>query len=64
MKRPLIVALVAVIAAVGALVALQQGWRVIPAPAAAHNPGGYVDSDVALLASTGRPQLVEVFHYG
>ena len=64
MKRPLIVALVAVIAAVAALVAVQQSRRATPAPAAAHNPGGYVASDVALLASTGRPQLVEVFHYG
>jgi hypothetical protein len=34
------------------------------APAPAHNPGGFVASDVALLAATGRPQLVEVFHYG
>ncbi len=28
------------------------------------NPGGYVASDVARLAATGWPQLVEVFHYG
>ncbi len=35
-----------------------------PAPAKVHNPGGYVASDVALLAATGRPQVVEVFHYG
>lgn len=28
------------------------------------NPGGFVASDVARLAATGRPQLVEVFHYG
>lgn len=34
------------------------------APAPAHNPGGFVASDVARLASTGKPQLVEIFHYG
>lgn len=33
-------------------------------PAPAQNPGGFVASDVALLAATGRPQLVEIFHYG
>lgn len=33
-------------------------------PAPAHNPGGFVASDVALLATTDRPQLVEIFHYG
>jgi hypothetical protein len=29
-----------------------------------HNPGHFVPSDVAQLTSTGRPQMVEVFHYG
>jgi len=28
------------------------------------NPAHFVASDVELVASTGRPQLVEVFHYG
>jgi hypothetical protein len=62
MKRPLEVALVAVIAVVGMLVALPRDPT--PAPAAVSNSGGHVASDVALLASTGRPQPVEVFHYG
>lgn len=30
----------------------------------ADNPGRFAPSDVATLAATGRPQLVEVFHYG
>ena len=28
------------------------------------NPAGFLASDVSRLATTGRPQLVEVFHYG
>lgn len=35
-----------------------------PAQPKVQNLGGYVASDVALLAATGRPQVVEVFHYG
>jgi hypothetical protein len=30
----------------------------------ADNPAHFTPGDVALLAATGRPQLVEVFHYG
>ena len=41
--------------------------RTRDAPLAAvpeNNPGHFVPSDVAQLAVTGRPQMVEVFHYG
>jgi hypothetical protein len=34
------------------------------APVPKENPGHFVPSDVALLAATGHPQLVEMFHYG
>ena len=34
------------------------------APAPENNPGHFVPSDVARLAATGRPQMVELFHYG
>jgi hypothetical protein len=65
MTRPLAGVLLVVAVVVGALAV----WRGSPAPSnpappAAHNPGGYVASDVGLLAATGRPQVVEVFHYG
>jgi hypothetical protein len=64
MKRPIVVAILAVIAAIGAAVWLQPDRPPAPAPTAVSNPSGYVASDVALLARTGRPQLVEVFRYG
>jgi hypothetical protein len=41
-------------------------WRDWSRERSAHatNPANFVASDVARLAATGRPQLVEVFHYG
>jgi hypothetical protein len=54
----LLVAIVAVIAIRG------HDPRPALRPAPALNPGGFVASDVARLSTTGRPQLVEIFHYG
>ena len=34
------------------------------APVPDRNPGHFVPTDVDQLAATGRPQMVEVFHYG
>jgi hypothetical protein len=65
MKRLLAIALVLVLVA-AAVFATQ--YRRVPksslAEVPAKNPGHFVPSDVAQLATTGRPQLVEVFHYG
>lgn len=62
-RRSITIALVAAAVVAGG-VALASRQRTELAPAPADNPGGYVASDVARLAATGRPQLVEVFHYG
>lgn len=65
MKRPVVGMLAAILVVAGTL-AVWRGSSVSSksAPPDVQNPGGYVASDVALLATTGRPQVVEVFHYG
>lgn len=65
MKRQVVVVLAAMLSVVGTVAV----WRGTSGPSKTaqpkvENPGGYVASDVALLAATGRPQVVEVFHYG
>ena len=66
MKRFLAAGAALLVLAVLAVVVVQRQRPAASAlaPAPAPNPGGFVASDVALLAATGRPQLVEVFHYG
>jgi hypothetical protein len=69
MKRRVAITISAVLlvtlVAAGALTQAARRSPVAPAPSAApSNPAHFVASDVALLSSTGRPQLVEVFHYG
>jgi hypothetical protein len=65
MKRPLAIALVIVLVAAGLFAALYRRTPDSPlATAPVKNPGHFVPSDVARLAATGRPQLVEVFDYG
>lgn len=69
MKRPFAMFVGALLGAlflgVVAVVAVRRNdARPAMRPAPADNPGGFVASDVALLAATGRPQLVEIFHYG
>jgi hypothetical protein len=68
MRRPLALALLVVATVVlagGAFVALRRPWAARDtAPPGMPNPAGFVASDVARLAATGRPQLVELFHYG
>jgi hypothetical protein len=65
MKRPLAIALAAVLMAAAAFATQHRRAPESPlAKAPARNPGHFVASDVATLARTGRPQLVEVFHYG
>jgi hypothetical protein len=68
MKRPLSAlgaALLGVLlVALVAVVLQRRDARPPLRPAPALNPGGFVASDVARLATTGRPQLVEIFHYG
>jgi hypothetical protein len=49
--------------AAGALARATRRSSVSP-ETALPNPAHFVASDVKLVASTGRPQLVEVFHYG
>ena len=49
--------------AAGALTRATRRSSVGPETALA-NPAHFVASDVKLVAATGRPQLVEVFHYG
>jgi hypothetical protein len=65
MKRPLTIALLGVLVAAGLFAVLYRRAPDTPlAKAPANNPGHFVPSDVARLATTGRPQLVELFHYG
>lgn len=65
MKRLLVAGAAVLALAFLALVVVQRQRPASPlAPAPAHNPGGFVASDVARLAATGRPQFVEIFHYG
>ena len=68
MRRPLSVALLAVTTvalAAGVFVVLRRpGAALDGAPPGVPNPAHFVASDVARLAATGRPQLVELFHYG
>jgi hypothetical protein len=67
MKRSVALAssaiLLAALAAVVALAIVGRRTAVVPGTDLP-NPAQFVASDVARLASTGRPQLVEVFHYG
>ena len=49
--------------AAGALTRATRRASVSP-ETALPNPAHFVASDVRLVAATGRPQLVEVFHYG
>ena len=64
-KRPFAVVVLLLVVAVAALAMLRHraGGQFI-ASVPDDNPGHFVPSDVSRLASTGRPQLVEVFHYG
>lgn len=64
MKRSLVLVLGLVLVVVGVLVLRHRLELARVAPRPDHNPAGLVASDVALLAATGRPQLVEIFHYG
>jgi hypothetical protein len=66
MKRVVVaftVVLLVVLTAVFAPEVAGRRTRVAP-PDSIPNPAHFVAGDVARLASTGRPQLVEVFHYG
>lgn len=62
MKRFVTIAVVGIVLiAAGVVVARRTILEREQLPA---NPAGFVASDVVQLAATGRPQLVEVFHYG
>jgi hypothetical protein len=61
MKRLVIAVVVGTALVVSVVVARRTIFDREQLPA---NPAGFVASDVTRLATTGRPQLVEVFHYG
>jgi hypothetical protein len=62
MRRLFVLAgITAALVIVGILIARRSS---VDGGAPVANPVGFVASDVARLAATGRPQLVEVFHYG
>ena len=62
MKRFVTVAVVGIVIIVAGVIGARR--TIFDRAELPANPAAFVASDVALLATTGRPQLVEVFHYG